>query len=52
MGQSLFNIANPEDHDELIKNLKYQDNTSNSSTSISKSIVHFLNLRNVQILVM
>lgn len=37
MGQSLFNIANPKDHEELKKNLKYQDETSND-TSISKSI--------------
>jgi len=41
MGQSLFNFAHPKDHDELRKNLKYQDETSNSG--ISESIVHFLN---------
>lgn len=44
MGQSLFNFAHPKDHDELRKNLKYQNETPNSGTS--KSIVHFLNLRN------
>ncbi|KAE9538039.1 hypothetical protein AGLY_006011 [Aphis glycines] len=36
MGQSLFNIANPKDHDELKKNLKYhQDETSNDTSIIS-----------------
>ncbi|XP_015367926.1 PREDICTED: circadian locomoter output cycles protein kaput-like isoform X2 [Diuraphis noxia] len=30
MGQSLFNFAHPKDHDELKKNLKYQDEKSNS----------------------
>lgn len=45
MGQSLFNFAHPKDHDELRKNLKYQDETSNSGTR--KYIVHFPNLRNV-----
>lgn len=34
MGQSLFNITCPEDHDELTNNLKYQDETL--STGISK----------------
>ncbi|XP_016662822.1 circadian locomoter output cycles protein kaput isoform X2 [Acyrthosiphon pisum] len=33
MGQSLFNFAHPKDHDELRKNLKYQDETSNSGTN-------------------
>ncbi|KAL4090265.1 hypothetical protein QTP88_025143 [Uroleucon formosanum] len=32
MGQSLFNFAHPKDHDELRKNLKYQNQTSNSGT--------------------
>jgi PAS domain-containing protein len=32
MGQSLFNFAHPKDHDELRKNLKYQDETSNNGT--------------------
>uniref|UniRef100_A0A2S2NJX9 Aryl hydrocarbon receptor nuclear translocator-like protein 1 n=1 Tax=Schizaphis graminum TaxID=13262 RepID=A0A2S2NJX9_SCHGA len=35
MGQSLFNIANPKDHEELKKNLKYQDETSNDTSIIS-----------------
>jgi len=39
MGQSLFNFAHPKDHDELRKNLKYQDETPNCGTC--KSIVHF-----------
>ncbi|XP_060872103.1 uncharacterized protein LOC132946239 isoform X1 [Metopolophium dirhodum] len=33
MGQSLFNFAHPKDHDELRKNLKYHDETSNSGTT-------------------
>jgi len=45
MGQSLFNFAHPKDHDELKKNLKYQDETLNSG--IGKTIVRFLNLRNI-----
>lgn len=45
MGQSLFNFAHPKDHDELKKNLKYQDETSKSG--IGKTIVRFLNLRNI-----
>lgn len=47
MGQSLFNIANPKDHDELKKNLKYHQDETSNDTSISKLIVHFLNLRNM-----
>ncbi|XP_025202262.1 aryl hydrocarbon receptor nuclear translocator-like protein 2 isoform X2 [Melanaphis sacchari] len=37
MGQSLFNIANPKDHDELKKNLKYQYETSNDTSIISSN---------------
>lgn len=38
MGQSLFGIACPEDHDELRKNLQFKDETFETKTD-GKSIV-------------
>ncbi|XP_026813405.1 aryl hydrocarbon receptor nuclear translocator-like protein 2 isoform X1 [Rhopalosiphum maidis] len=45
MGQSLFNIANPKDHEELKKNLKYQDDEISNDTSIISNDDSSLNVK-------